>query len=416
MTKLKSGDYLATLKFNIRSNKKKNNLKNLRAKVQLLSKNTKHAKKVKTDRIYVLYKGGSSILAWRINGKLPKLYAGKHRFQDEYGSKDESLVGRPKALAFSSDGNEMYIFENNKIAVYDFDKKELSEVAGHLMDSYTEGTGDEVRFSDVVDMDISSDNKWLYLVDRNNHRIRKLNTKTKQTFYITGAGGTNFSFKTLDSNGYQEGGPCATVFDLEVSGCAYFNRPTGIAISPDNKTLYIAEGSNNRIRAVKVDTGQTSLVAGSGASGYKNGVGSNAQFNGPYTLDISDDGSTLYVADKYNHAIRAVNVHTKNVTTLVGNGKIGNREGSFSKAVLAIPEYVHHENGKVYWTEAGTHTVREANLSTKTVSTISGNGNKGYKDGAGSQAEWNNPKGMDIRGNKMYVADYSNDLIRTIKF
>lgn len=414
--KLKSGDYLVTLKYRLPSDRKDYKRKNLRAKVQLLSQYTEHAKNVNKDRLYVLYKGGSSILIWRKNGSLPTHHAGKHRFQDEYGSQEEALIGRPKAIAFSSDKTKMYISENNKIVLYDLQTKELSEVAGHLMDSYVEGKGDNVRFSDVTDMVLSPDDKWLYLVDRNNHRIRKLNTNTGKTKYITGAGGTNFSFETLDSNGYQEGGPCDNEFELGVAGCAYFNRPTGIAISPDGQTLYVAEGSNNRVRGVNISTGQTWLIAGSGAAGFRNGTGGAAQFNGPYTLDVSDDGTKLYVADKYNHAVREIVLSNNQVTTLFGNGKIGNREGSFSSAVLAIPEYLRYNNNTIYWTEAGTNTIRAANLNSEKVFTVSGNGDKGFRDGNGSNAQWNNPKGFDFRGNKMYVADYYNDLIRTIEF
>lgn len=74
------------------------------------------------------------------------------------------------------------------------------------MDSYTEGTGKEVRFSDPIGIILSRNEKFLYIIDRNNNRIRKLNLKTRQTFYITGAGEINSS--AASQNDYQEGGPC----------------------------------------------------------------------------------------------------------------------------------------------------------------------------------------------------------------
>ncbi len=414
--KLKSGDYRVTLRFSLPANKKDYPRKNLRAQVKLASKKSNHASTVKVNRIYVLYKGGSSILAWRMNGTRPAHYAGKHRFQDDYGDKNDALIGRPKTVAMTDDGSTMYISQNNKITKYSFTKKKLTPLAGHLMDSYREGTGDEVRFSDVVDMVLSPDENWLYLVDRNNHRIRKLNTTTGTTEYITGAGVTNYAFESTESNGYQEGGPCEGETDSGVAGCAYFNRPTGIAIAPDGNTLYVSEGSNHRVRGVDVSSGQTWLIAGSGSAGYANGSGGAASFNGPYTLDVSADESSLYVADKYNHAIRKINLSNNAVTTLFGSGTIGYRDGSFSAAALAIPEYIREDNGVVYWTEAGTHTIRAASISGRYTWTLSGNTNKGYSNGAGSSAEWNNPKGFDFRGGKMYVADYSNDVIRTIAF
>lgn len=414
MQALASGKYLATLQFRLRQPNNTIN-KQLRAKVQLCSKHLHHPDTITTKRLYVLYKGGSALLVWHNDGKLPELFAGKHRFQDDYGSTADALLGRPKDLVLTGDQTTMYIAENNKLAVYDFSSQQLTELAGHVMDSYTEGTGTAARFSDITDIDLSSNGKWLYVVDRNNHRIRKVDTTTGTSHYITGAGGTNFLFESDESNGYQEGGPCADEFEQNVAGCAYFNRPTGIVLSPDDKTLYVAEGSNNRIRAVNVNTGKTSLIAGSGDAGFKNGTGSSAQFNGPYSLDITSDGKTLYVADKYNHAIRKITLSSKVVTTVTGTGSIGHRDGTLSSAVLAIPEYVQEDNGVLYWTEAGTHSIRAAVLSANSVFTISGNGSRGYVDGVGSGAEWNNPKGIDVRGNKLYVADSTNDVVRTIE-
>jgi DNA-binding beta-propeller fold protein YncE len=410
---IENGNFLVTLRYQLRDNQQKYSREDLSARVELCSREYNHPKNVTVKRLYVLYKGGSSVLAWNNEGKKPKHFAGKHRFGDDFGKKGRALVGRPKAIETSPGGDKMYISQNNKLSVYDVQKKKLSFLAGHVMDSYTEGVGASARFSDVVDMRISEDGKWLYIVDRNNHRIRKVNTKTGKTKYITGAGGTNFSFTGTESNGYQEGKACPGEFDAAVNGCAYFNRPTGIALSPDGKTLYVAEGSSNRIRAVNAKTGKTSLIAGSGTAGFVDGVGSAAQFNGPYTIDISGDGKTLYVADKYNHAVRAIDIATKNVTTLFGDGRIGLRDGSFDDAVLAIPEYIEEEDGVLYWTEAGSHTVRSAVLSSRVVDTIAGAG-KGYADGIGAVAKFNTPKGMTKRGSKLFVADYANDLIRAI--
>ncbi len=411
MRPLASGNFLATLQFRLHQPSK-----HLRAQVELCAKDQTHATTVSSNRIYVLYKGGSAILAWRNDATLPQRFAGEHRFQDRLGDRAEALLGRPKDLVFNHDQTKLYMIVNNKLVVYSFVSGRLEELAGHVMDSYTEGIGDAARFSDPTALAISPDDVWLYVVDRNNHRIRKVNTETGETVYITGAGDSNFAFLSEESNGYQEGGPCLDEFDRGVAGCAYFNRPTGLAISTDGKTLYVAEGSNQRIRAVNVDNGQTSLIAGSGEAGFKNGIGSAAQFNGPYTLDISADGGTLYTADKYNHAIRAINLTTKAVTTVVGQGTQGFRNGYKSTAALAIPEYVEEENGVIYWTEAGTHTVRALFLASGQVITISGNGQRGYVNGPGSSAEWQNPKGFAFRAGKMYVADSTNDVIRTITF
>ncbi|MFA5995688.1 MAG: hypothetical protein WCW27_00275 [Patescibacteria group bacterium] len=393
-----NGNFLATLSFTL-PKPKRNNTENLSAVVQLCSNNTNHADTISAKRLYVLYKGGAAIIAWRNDGTVPVLQAGKHRFQEEFGDKISALTGRPKALALSSDQNKLYIAQNNQLAEYDFSAQTLRFIAGHLMDSYAEGVGDTARFSDPSAIAISPNNKKLYVADRNNHRIRVVDIATDTVSYLTGAGSVNYGFVSTAGNGYQEGKACPDTYTQNQAGCAYFNRPTGIAISPNGKKLYIAEGGNNRIRSVNTKTGKTKLIAGNGQAGFKNGVGSAAQFNGPYMVTISSNGKTLYVTDKNNNAIRAIDLATNNVSTFATK--------------LGIPEYITQNNNTLYWSEAATNSIRSASLASGSAATISG-GKKGYAEGTQGSAKWNNPKGLISTGSKLYVADYFNDLIREI--
>jgi DNA-binding beta-propeller fold protein YncE len=251
------------------------------------------------------------------------------------------------------------------------------------------------------------------LADRNNHRIRSLNIETKATSYITGAGEINAFYS---DNGYQEGGPCPDTFEGGVEGCAYFNRPTGIALSPDEKTLYIAEGSNNRIRGVDIRTGITFHIAGTGEAGYVNGFGPWTAWNGPFTIAASDDGRTLYVVDKYNHSIREINIETKNVVTLVNSrGLPGDYSGYAPDSLLHIPEYIElGENGDIYITEAGGLRVKAVNISTRQVRLISGSGSRGLYSGSKEATRWSSPKGMARRGDWLFVADFYSDLIKLV--
>jgi hypothetical protein len=46
-----------------------------------------------------------------------------------------------------------------------------------------------------------------------------------------------------------------------------------------------------------------STIAGS-IAGTANGIGTNAQFNGPLGIAIDSVGSAIFICDQYNHAIR----------------------------------------------------------------------------------------------------------------
>ncbi len=368
--------------------------------------------KIYDNRIYVLFGGGSSIFSFDLNGQDEKQVAGIHRFGDHYGTLTQTILGRPHSLVWSSDGQKMYFVQNNKLVQFNIVDKKTTYLAGHVMDNYVEGTGETARFSDPTQITISPDNKTLYLADRNNHRIRKFDIATRTSSYITGAGKTNF-YGTYSA--YKEGGACPSEYELNKSGCAYFNRPTGIAINKAGTKLYVADSGNNRIREVDIKSGRTRTLAGNGRAGYKDGFGPLAELNGPYNLALDKNGINLYITDKQNHVIRSLDVNTLNIRTVTGAGRGGYREGSGRNAVLNYPEgIIVGVDQNLYFTDAGNQRVRMFDFRTNATRTISGSGERGLYTGAGSNTRWNNPKGIAQRGtdgSALYVADFYNDMI-----
>ena len=107
-----------------------------------------------------------------------------------------------------------------------------------------------------------------------------------------------------------------------VGGAAEFNRPVGIALSPDGGALLVTDIGNHKIRRVEVATGAVTTVVGSGTAGSADGVGGAAEFYRPAGIALSPDGSVLFVADFSNHKIRRVEVATGAVTTVAGSGAL----------------------------------------------------------------------------------------------
>ena len=82
--------------------------------------------------------------------------------------------------------------------------------------------------------------------------------------------------------------------------------------------LYIADSTHHRIVVTDL-TGAAKKVIGAGRPGFKDGPYAEAEFNDPQGLAL--DGHTLYVADRKNHALRAVDLRNSTVSTLAGTGK-----------------------------------------------------------------------------------------------
>jgi len=346
-------------------------------------------------------------------------FAGAERFGNRNGSASDALFGRPYDLVMTSDRTYIYVADNNKIRRITRATGAVEHVIGHSVDNYREGTDQDpaVRFSTIQGITVNSDGTALYVADRWNNRIRKvdLTASPVRSSLVSGAGLINTTGS--EDNGYQEGIKCTGEFDTGQGSCAYFNNPAGIAISPDNQYLYVTDTGNNRIRKVKISDGQTTLIAGSGAAGYADGTGSAAKFNKPFGLTIDDVGEYLYVADTNNHRIRRIKISTGAVTTLAGSGNAGYWDAIGTDAVFSYPEYVKWAgDDNLYVTEVGSHRIRLVDTQTAVTKLIAGSGERGFKNGSATQAEFNNLKGLavDLVEKKLYVADSWNDLIRSV--
>ena len=145
----------------------------------------------------------------------------------------------------------------------------------------------------------------VYVADALSHRVRKIKITpgegqeedTVEVSTIAGSGPTG-----LTRGGYQDG----------AADTARFSEPFGVAVDSSGN-VYVADTANDRVRKIEITPGEgqeeetveVSTIAGSGAEGYKDGVGTAAQFNGPFGVAVDSSGN-VYVADRDNHRIRKI--------------------------------------------------------------------------------------------------------------
>ena len=145
-------------------------------------------------------------------------------------------------------------------------------------------------------------------------------------------------------------------------------------------------------------------------------TGAAAQFYRPMGVSVSGDGTT-YVADTYNHTIRKVTSGGV-VTTFAGQaGTKGYKDGVGTTALFNEPRslVVDDRTGDVYVSDTNNNVIRRISPS-GVVTTLAGSGGvQGSVDGTGSVARFKEPHGiaLDSSGN-LYVADYMNGTIRKV--
>lgn len=117
-----------------------------------------------------------------------------------------------------------------------------------------------------------------------------------------------------------------------------------------NKNFFITETNHHRIHLVTPD-GVIAQIIGSPLPGFADGQLLNAQFNYPRGATYDDEQQLLYVADSYNHRIRAVDLQAKLVFTIAGNGNAFSQEVQATNGgyeAIGYPIDVVMENNNLY--------------------------------------------------------------------
>jgi DNA-binding beta-propeller fold protein YncE len=82
---------------------------------------------------------------------------------------------------------------------------------------------------------------------------------------------------------------------------------------------------NHVIRRIDFEADVIETVAGTGEAGFSGdgGDATRARLNNPRDLQISENGRVLYIADEMNNRVRALDTESGEITTIAGNGDKG---------------------------------------------------------------------------------------------
>ncbi|MBN8612246.1 MAG: hypothetical protein J0L92_16750 [Deltaproteobacteria bacterium] len=241
-------------------------------------------------------------------------------------------LNHPTDIQFDDDGL-MYLmaWHNHKIRTYDVSADSVHVLcgrgAGYAGDNATDLNA--LRFNQPKALVRASDGTF-YVLDQRNFLIRRL----APDGMITTIAGTPPMPGTMPMPGYEgDGGPALMArFRFEAGGNP---EPSGgLALDEASGILYVADGLNYRIRAIDLATGTIESVVGTGTNGNTGdgGPGASATISHVRDMEIGPDGR-LYFADTENHVIRAWDPATDVVERVAGTGTMGaGAEGQLATA------------------------------------------------------------------------------------
>ena len=331
--------------------------------------------------------------------------AGGTTFVGDGAEATQAFLGTPTGLALDEAGN-LFIADgdNNRIRRVDATTGIVSTVAGTGVFAFS-GDGRLAIASPLAfpcGLAVGRAGN-IFISDRANNRIRKVDATTGTITTVAGTGERGFS---------GDGGPAteATLLD-----------PTAVFVD-DAGNLFITDRINDRIRKVDATTGINTTVAGSGVRGFSGdgGLATNAALNLPEVAIVDGSGNIL-IADTFNSRVRRVDATTGIITTVAGTGEalVSGDGGPATSTPVAFPSGVALDgNDNILILEAGTDRIRKVDVTTGIITTLAGTSERGFSGDGGpaTEATLSSPLvGLvsDGAGN-ILVADTFNNRIRRV--
>jgi DNA-binding beta-propeller fold protein YncE len=170
-------------------------------------------------------------------------------------------------------------------------------------------------------------------------------------------------------------------------------------------------------------TGPTiSTVAGTGRPGDHGdgGPAAQAELNMPFDVAFDAQGN-LFLSDTFNHRIRRIDARTNIITTVAGNGKKGfsGDGGPATEAELNEPYgIVLDSRGNLFVADRLNRRVRRIDAAARIITTLAGDGLRGYSGDGGpaSKAGLVEPNGvaLDASGERLFIADVADHRVRVV--
>jgi thiol-disulfide isomerase/thioredoxin len=301
----------------------------------------------KSGRLFIADSDHNRIVVAKLDGTLIEtIGTGAHGAQD--GSFDQATFFRPQGMML--DGDTLYVAdtENHLIRQVDLNSKTVKTIAGTGQQSREYGvSGPALHVALNSPWDLQLVGRTLYIAMAGPHQIWKLDLDKQEVSTFAGSGREARLDGPLDE--------------------AAFAQPSALAI--DEKTLYVSDAEANIIRAISLGPGGKvrTLVGGDLFDfGDEDGLGNDVRLQHPLGLARWND--KLLIADTYNHKIKVLDPSARSVKSFAGTGKPGQSDGA--RPSFYEPGGLAVAGDKLYVADTNNHAIRVVDLKTKETRTL----------------------------------------------
>lgn len=301
----------------------------------------------KNDRLFIADSDHNRIVIAKLDGTLVDVIGtGAHGMVS--GSFADSSFFRPQGMAL--DGDKLYVAdtENHLIRRIDLKARTVETIAGTGVQMQQYGqSGPALKVALNSPWDLQLVGRSLYIAMAGPHQIWKLDLDKMEISTFAGSGREARHDGSLDESA--------------------FAQPSGLA--SDGQTLYVSDAEANIIRAISLGpNGKVRTLVGGDLFefGDKDGSGDSVRLQHPLGLARWDD--KLFIADTYNHRIKLLDPAARTVKVFAGLGKPGQADGATPS--FYEPGGISVARGKLYVADTNNHAIRVVDLNTRETKTL----------------------------------------------
>jgi thiol-disulfide isomerase/thioredoxin len=306
----------------------------------------------KGDRLFVADSNHNRVVVTRLDGTLLYTVGSGARGRRD-GAFQDATFDAPQGLAL--DGEVLYVADtrNHLLRRVDLKSRTVETAAGTGAQSrdYSLRRGPALTTPLSSPWDLALAGRTLYIAMAGPHQIWRLDLDAREVSVYAGTG------REARNDGKRVG-------EFTDMGVATFAQPSGLAV--DAGVLYVADSESNIVRAIAGEDVRTLAGGDLFEFGDRDGEGDDVRLQHPLGLALV--AGRLYVADTYNHKVKLLDPRTGRVSTFAGTGKAGQTDGA--RPEFYEPGGLSPARGKLYVADTNNHAVRVLDLATKQTKTL----------------------------------------------
>ncbi len=299
-----------------------------------------------SNRLFIADSNHNRVVITNLEGEVLDI-AGNGETGRRDGAFKDASFHHPQGMTLQGDNLYVADTENHLIRKLDLKAKTVKTIAGTDKQAAFLDTGGMGTFSSLNSpWDLVYLDGRLYIAMSGAHQLWVMDLETTVFQPFAGSGAEGRTDGLLDKS--------------------TLAQPSGITVS--GKRLYFADSEVSSIRYVDLEKKEVKTVIGHDLFVFGDVDGQGDEVRLQHPLGVFNHNGLVYIADTYNHRIKVLNPLDRTCRTFAGNGKAGYVDGKDAR--FYEPGGLSIARNKLYVADTNNHAIRVVDMKTKEVSTL----------------------------------------------